>query len=147
MMGRKRLALLGIGIIGMTAAAAAHGATERKDVPDKYKWNLADLYPSEAAWTKAKDALAKRVPGMAKFKGRLGKAPKELLAALQEMFDIELELTRLAVYASGLSDEDVRAARPREMKQAAEELATKFSAAISWVRPEILTIDPAKVRK
>jgi oligoendopeptidase F len=146
MMGRKRLALLGIGIIGMTAAAA-FGAAERKDVPDKYKWNLADLYPSEAAWTKAKDALAKRVPEMAKFKGHLGKSPKDLLAGLQTMFDIDLELTRLSVYASGLSDEDVRAARPREMKQSSEELATAFAAASSWVRPEILTIDAAKVRK
>ncbi|HEY7372044.1 MAG TPA: oligoendopeptidase F [Polyangia bacterium] len=146
MMGRKRLALLGIGIIGMTAAAAL-GATERKDVPDKYKWNLGDLYPSEAAWTKAKEALAKRVPEMAKFKGHLGKSPKDLLAGLQTMFDIDLELTRLSVYASGLSDEDVRAARPREMKQSAEELATAFAAASSWVRPEILTIDAAKLRK
>ena len=51
------------------------------------------------------------------------------------------------MYANALSDEDVRAARPREMKQAAEELATAFAAASSWVRPEILTLDPAKVRK
>jgi oligoendopeptidase F len=144
-MGRKRLARVSFGIIIMTAASTWAG--ERKDLPDKYKWNLADLYPSEAAWTKAKDALAKRVPGMAKFKGHLGKSPKDLLAALQEMFDIELELTRLAVYASSLSDEDVRAARPREMKQSAEELATAFASSSSWVRPEILTLDAAKLRK
>ena len=62
------------------------------------------------------------------------------------MFELDLELSRLSVYAHSLSDEDVRAARPREMKQAAEELATAFSAATSWVRPEILTLDPAKVR-
>jgi oligoendopeptidase F len=150
-MGRSRLALVfsffsfTFGIISMTAAEVA--ATERKDVAEKYKWNLADLYPSEADWTKAKDALAKRVPEMAKHKGRLGKSPQELLAALTDMFAIDLELSRLAVYANSLSDEDVRAARPREMKQAAEELATAFSSAISWVRPEILTLDPAKVRK
>jgi oligoendopeptidase F len=129
----------------MTAAAIA--ATERKDVAEKYKWNLADLYPSEADWTKAKEALAKRVPEMAKHKGRLGKSPQELLSALTDMFAIDLELSRLSVYANSLSDEDVRAARPREMKQAAEELATSFSSAISWVRPEILTLDPVKVRK
>jgi oligoendopeptidase F len=144
-MGRTRLAFVWFGIVVMTATSL--GAAERKDVPDKYKWNLADLYPSEGAWTKAKDALAKRVPEMAKHKGRLGKSPKDLLDALQTMFDIELELSRLAVYASGLSDEDVRAARPREMKQAAEELATAFSAASSWVRPEILTLDPGKLKK
>src|SRR5436190_2677019 len=33
------------------------------------------------------------------------------------------------------------------MEQAAEELATAFGAASSWLRPEIITLDPAKVRK
>ena len=63
------------------------------------------------------------------------------------MFDLDRNLSRLSVYASALSDEDVRAARPREMKQGAEELATAFSSACSWVRPEILALDAAKVRK
>ena len=143
-MGRTK-ALTLIAIIGMTALSVE--ARERKDVPDKYRWNLADLYPSEAAWTKAKDAIRKRLPELAKHRGRLGKSPGELLSALQTMFDLDRELSRLAVYANALSDEDVRAARPREMKQTAEELATAFSAAISWMRPEILTLDPAKVRK
>ena len=49
----RRLILVYLGVIGMTTAAIADA--ERKDVPDKYKWNLADLYPSEAAWTKAKE--------------------------------------------------------------------------------------------
>jgi len=144
---RRAFVCFGIGVIVMTAAAAPLGATERKDVPEKYRWNLGDLFASEADWTKAKDAAAKRVPELAKFKGKLGKSPKDLLAALQAMFDLDLQLSRLNVYANGLSDEDVRAARPREMKQAAEELATTFAAAISWVRPEIIALDPAKIRK
>ncbi|HEX2659039.1 MAG TPA: oligoendopeptidase F, partial [Polyangia bacterium] len=129
----------------MTVSTAT--ARERADVPEAYTWNLSDLYPSEAAWTEAKDALAKRVPELAKFKGHLGKSSKELLAALQTLFDLDLSLSRLMVYASALSDQDIRAARPREMKQAAEELATTFSAAASWLRPEILTIDAAKIHK
>ena len=144
-MSRTRLGLFCFGIIAMTAAAVA--GAERKDVPDKYKWNLADLYPSEAAWTQAKETVAKRLPELAKFKGRLGKSPQDLLAALTTMFDIDLQLSRLSVYANALSDEDVRAARPREMKQAAEEVVTAYAAASSWVRPEILTMDPAKLRK
>lgn len=146
-LGPTRLALLTltIGITLMTATAAR--TAERKDVPEKYKWNLADLYPSEEAWTKAKEALAKRIPELAKHKGRLGKSPKDLLSGLQTMFDLDRDLSRLSVYASALSDEDVRAARPREMKQAAEELITTYAAAISWVRPEIVALDLAKVRK
>jgi oligoendopeptidase F len=147
-MGRRWLAFICLGILGMAGATArATAATERRDVPDKYKWNLADLYPSDAAWTQAKEAIAKRLPELAKFRGRLGKSAKDLHAALQTMFDIDLALSRLAVYANALSDEDVRAARPREMKQSAEELITAFAAACSWIRPEILTMDAAKVRK
>ena len=129
----------------MTTAAIA--ATQRADIPDKYKWNLADLYPSEAAWTTAREAIQKRLPELGKHRGHLGKSAKDLLAGLQLMFDLDRDLSRLAVYANSLSDEDVREARPREMKQAAEELATAFSAACSWVRPEILAMDPARVRK
>jgi oligoendopeptidase F len=144
-MGRTKLALAWLGIITMTATSV--GAVERKDIPAKYKWNLSDLYPSEAAWTQAKAELGKRLPELTKLRGHLGKSPKELLAALQTMFDLDRDLSRLSVYAASLSDEDVRAARPREMKQSAEELATAFSSASSWVRPEILALDPAKVRK
>jgi oligoendopeptidase F len=144
-MSRARLAFMWFGIVTVTGASAA--GAERKDVADKYKWNLGDLYPSEAAWTKAKEDIAARLPELAKYRGHLGRSPKDLLAALQAMFDLDLALSRLSVYASSLSDEDVRTARPREMKQAAEELATAFSTATSWVRPEILTLDPAKIRK
>ncbi len=128
----------------MTTTASATG--ERKDLPEKYTWNLADLFPSEAAWTKAKDAVAKRLPELEKHRGHLGESAEKLRAALDTMFGVSLELSRLSVYANSLSDEDVRVARPRELKQAAQELATAFSAACSWVRPELLALPPAKVR-
>ena len=149
-MGQSRLALRSLPrfllVIAMTATSSAR-AGERQDIPDKYKWNLGDLYPSEAAWAKAKEDLGRRLPELAKHRGQLGKSAQSLLAALQSMFDLDRDLSRLSVYASSLSDQDVRAPRPREMKQSAEELATQFSSACSWVRPEILTLDPAKVRR
>ena len=144
-MGHTRLALVCFSVIGMTATSAHAGA--RKDIPDKYKWNLADLYPSEAAWTKARQDLSRRLPELAKYRGHLGESAQSLLAALQAMFELDRDLSRLVVYANSVSDEDVRAPRPREMKQSAEELATAFSSACSWVRPEILALDPARVRR
>jgi len=131
----------------MTMTTTFSDATERKDIPEKYKWRLGDLFQSDTAWTKAKDDLTAKLPELGKHKGKLGRSAGELLAALQAMFDFDLQLSRLSVYASSLSDEDVRAARPREMKQAAEDLGTQFAAATSWMRPEIVALDPAKVRK
>ena len=144
-MRRTGLALVGFAIMTMTTTFS--DATERKDIPEKYKWRLGDLFQSDTAWTKAKDDLTAKLPELGKHKGKLGRSAGELLAALQAMFDFDLQLSRLSVYASSLSDEDVRAARPREMKQAAEDLGTQFAAATSWMRPEIVALDPAKVRK
>ena len=144
-MGRTRFALLCFLVFDMTTTSAH--AKDRRDIQAKYKWNLADLYPSEADWTKAKQDLGRRISDLAKFRGHLGKSAQSLLEALQVMFELDHQLSRLSVYANSLSDEDVRAARPREMKQSAEELATQFSSASSWVRPEILALEAAKVRK
>ena len=126
--------------------AAPVSARERSEVPDKYKWNLADLYPSEAAWTKARDALRARLPRLAEHQGHLGDSAESLFRALDAIYGAQLELSRLSVYAEALSDEDTRAARPRELRQAAEQLQVDLGAALAWVRPELLRLDAAKVR-
>ena len=51
---------------------------DRSKTPDKYKWNLADIYPSDAAWRAAKDAFAAEIPSLGKFKGRLMSSPATL---------------------------------------------------------------------
>jgi len=130
----------------LLAAAPAAGAKERSEIPDKYKWNLADLYPSEQAWSQARAELEKRIPQLARHRGHLGDSAQALQRGLDEMFGIDRDLSRLAVYASSLSDEDTRAARPRELRQAAEQLAVTFDAASSYVRPELLQLPARKVK-
>ncbi len=47
---------------------------ERKHVEDKYKWNLADIYPSVEAWQADVDMLNTEVEKLAEFKGKLGES-------------------------------------------------------------------------
>ena len=129
----------------LALAFSAH-AVERGAIPDKYKWNLADLYPSQAAWSASRESLAKRVSTFAEYKGHLGDSPQALAGALQAVFAFDNDLSRLNFYAAALADEDTRAETPLEMRQAAEQIWVQFSAATSWLRPEILSLDPAKVR-
>ena len=75
-------------------------ATERAEIPDKYKWDLTDLYPSEAAWLAAKEDLTRRIPGMARFQGHLGDSADSLIAALSFMMDLDRGAARLGAYAS-----------------------------------------------
>lgn len=133
-------------LLALSLAASPALARERSEIPEKYTWNLADLYPSDEAWRAARDDLKKRIPALASHKGHLGDSAEALWRALDASFGLRRDLERLYVYASAHADEDVRAAGPREMKQAAQQLAVDLSAATSFVDPEILSLDPAKVR-
>ncbi len=132
--------------LALALAAAPATARERSEIPDKYKWNLSDLYPSVEAWKAAREDLTRRVGALGQHRGHLGDSAEALWKSLDAMFGVSRDLSRLGVYAMSLSDEDTRAAPPRELRQAAEQLSVDFAAATAWVRPEILSLDPARVR-
>lgn len=132
------------------AAACALGlpirAEERSMIPEKFTWNLADLYPSDAAWKAAKEQAAGRIPDLARFKGRLGESAATFYQCLAAVMDLDQQLQRLSVYAGQLNDQDTRVSSSLEMVQSVEQVVVQFNAARSWIRPEILSLDPAKVR-
>ena len=49
---------------------------DRAKVADTFKWNLADIYPDEAAWRAQKDAIAAELPKLREFQGKLGASPR-----------------------------------------------------------------------
>jgi oligoendopeptidase F len=128
------------------AAAPTAQATRRADVPDKYKWKLGDLYPSDAAWAEAKAAYPKKLAGFARHQGHLGDSAKALADALSEMGGLQNELERIYVYATARSDEDTREAAPRAMRAEAEQLFVRANASTAWVRPEILALPADRIR-
>ncbi len=144
-MKRYRFPLILAALLAAVLLAPAARAEERANVPEKLKWNTADLYTSEDAWYQAKDAVAARVPKMAEFQGKLGESAATFFAAISAMEDVDKDLTRLQVYSSMRGDEDTRLAKPREMNQAVEQLAVQFYSTISYIRPEILALGAEKV--
>ena len=121
-------------------------AGERSAIPEKYKWQLEDIFATEQAWEQTRATAAARIPGLATHRGHLGDSAKALLAGLDAVTAIQMDLAKIYVYASSRSDEDTRLARPRELKQGAQKLEVELASATAWIRPEILSLDPAKVR-
>jgi len=138
------LALLAMAMINPLTQTAR--AEERAQVPEKYKWNTADLYASEEAWSKQKDDIAARIPQLAAFQGKLGASADSFFTALSALMGLDRDLSHLATYASMRSDEDTRVSKTREMKQMADDLGVKFAAATAFIRPEILALGEAKVK-
>ena len=121
-------------------------ATERKDIPVKYTWNLADLYADQAAWTAARDELRKSIAALPAHKGHLGDSAEALSKALDASFGAQLALERLYVYARSLSDQDIRASAPRELALQAQQIGTDLNTATAFVAPEIVSLGAQKVR-
>ena len=80
------------------------------------------------------------------LQGKLGESAGGFYAALDGVLALDKELSRLGTYASMRSDEDTRVEKTRGMKQQSEDLSVKFSAAISFLRPEILALGEERVR-
>ncbi|ACG73052.1 oligoendopeptidase F [Anaeromyxobacter sp. K] len=139
-------------LAALTLAAApakppAQPATSRAQVPDRYKWKLADLFPDDAAWARARADLASRLPGFDRHRGHLGDSARALADALSEMGALQNALERVYVYASARADEDTREPGPRAMRAEAERLAVEAQAALSWVRPAVLDLPPETVKR
>ncbi len=127
-------------------AAASVLAADRADIPEKYTWNLADIYPSVTAWSQARADVEKKIGELTPFRGHMGDSGQTLLKALRTQERLEKELYRVYAYASMLSDQDTRNSEHMAMKQSVQELATTYGAAASFIEPEILSLDADTVR-
>jgi oligoendopeptidase F len=136
-------------ISGQGTAGQASSAPERDraKVADAYKWNLADVYPSEAAWRARKETITAQIPKLGEFRGALGSSAKTLADALEFASGLDKELSRLYVYASMVSDEDTRLAGPQGMQQEMQQIYARFGAEASYIEPEVLKVGAATVEK
>lgn len=144
LLSRAGLAATVCAALTLTAAAQER---DRAKIADRYKWNLADIYPTDAAWRAAKDKLAAELPQLGQYKGRLASSAATLAEALEKQYAFDKELSRLYVYASMLADQDTRDSAHQGMQQEMVQLASAFGAQVSHVEPELLKADKATIER
>src|SRR5258708_16848582 len=82
-------------------AAAAPQLRDRSEIPDRFKWNLAHIFPDWDAWQKAYDELDTKIGVYAALQGSLAKGADSLLATMKLSDDIG-QLTYKVRYFAGL---------------------------------------------
>jgi oligoendopeptidase F len=120
---------------------------ERKDVPEKYKWNNSILYKSVDGWQNDRESIEKQIDQLKNFKGKMGESADNFYSALRLYFDIYKNFYKLSDYAFRVADEDVRVTANQALNQQSTTLGTKFGEVSSFLSPEILSIDDAKIKK
>jgi oligoendopeptidase F len=118
---------------------------DRSKIPDKYKWNLTEIYASDAAWRGAKEKLVAEFPKIREFQGTLIKSASRLADALELSTRLNKDLSRLYVYASMMADQDTRVSTYQAMQQEMVQIAATLGADAAFIEPEILKTDPATI--
>src|SRR5262245_53583495 len=136
--------LVMVGAMTLTLVAQER---DRAKIPDKYKWNLADIYPTDAAWRIAKDKFADESGQISQYKGRLTSSAAVLAEALEKQAALSKELVRLYVYAGLYADQDTRDSEHQGMRQQMVQLSANFNAQSAYVEPEILKADKNTIQK
>lgn len=138
-------------IIGVTVAAiillaaisqavAAPNTLVRDSIPDKYKWDLSQIYPDYEAWEVDLNRMQQLMDDYAALKGTLADGPEAVLKA-QTMGD-ELGMLSYKVYRyPGLmSAYDTRDNEVSAKLQQVSIAFSKFGIATAWYNPELLEI-------
>jgi len=128
-----------------TAAAGMEETAPAAPAHEQISWDLSDIFATQDDWNAARLALLDRIPELQSYQGRLGEGPDVLLAFLRLQTEITTEAYKVLVYAGMLSDEDQRIGEHQEMRQSAQEMASRLTQAASWATPEILELGAERV--
>jgi oligoendopeptidase F len=118
----------------------------RPDIPDRFKWNVQDIFQSWGEWDAAYKQLEAGIDRYTSLKGTLSQGPENLLKA----FGLSEELGQLAhrvwYYPSLQYDEDQRDNTVNARRQQVQILFARWKQAESWFSPELLQIPLETVR-
>jgi oligoendopeptidase F len=112
----------------------------RDDIPDRFKWNLNDIFESWEAWATAYKQLEAGIERYAALKGTLAKGPSQLLDAFKLSEELGQLAYRVWYYPSLQYDQDQRDNTVNARRQQVQILFARWKQAESWFNPELLQI-------
>lgn len=117
-----------------------HSIPERKDTDPRFRWHIEDYYKTDADWEAAYAAVEAAIPGLEAYAGTLGGSADFLLFCLWKYEEISQKLDQVYTYANMRLHEDSANAHAQAMAAKAETLLIRYSAAASFLVPEIIAI-------
>jgi len=138
-------ALLALAAAAAPAPLPAHvpdANAPRAAVPDAYKWDLAPLFPDDAAFADGLTRAAGLRERLAAGKGKRA-APRALAEALDLYFEARLLTNRLTLYANLRLDTAQRDTAAQEMNGRALDAMGDLIALAGGLRDDVLSLDDA----
>jgi len=119
----------------------------RKEVKTADTWDLSSLFADDEAWDAAFVKWDKRIPRYSRFQGKLGDDAKTLASCLKFDLDMDRTAERLGTYAMLRTTEDTADSDAQRMYGRYINAASRAGEASSFIRPEILSLSAAKLKR
>jgi len=132
-------------LLAMTGFAAAEDAEQlqwedRNDIPEAYRWNIADILPDEAAFDATVTKVEEMLPKLKAYQGRLAESPDVLADALDLFNEIQKAGEDAIVWANQRQNTDTRDQAANATQAKSRALGGKVGEAASFLAPEIAQI-------
>lgn len=127
-------------LILISNGIAGPNTLNRDEIPDKYKWDLSDIYPDWESWEKDLEKIETMMDDYAAFKGTLGNGPEQLLKAFLLGDQLGMLAYKVYQYPGLTRATDTRDNEVSARLQRVRILFAKFNVAMAWFDPELLTI-------
>ena len=122
------------------AWAAKPNTNVRADIPDRYKWDLSDIYPNWEAWEHDYAVAETARDKLAGLKGTLHGGAASLLEVMQTFDDYGIAADKVTLYADLMQVTDMANSELGARSQRAEHLTSTFNEASAWFEPEMLSV-------
>ena len=113
----------------------------RKDMNPEFQWDVSHIYADENAWDAAFNEVTKVLPTLESLSGTLNASAESLKSALDTLFNESLKMENVYIYAMLLKAADGGDSKAQTMMSKAASLYSRFSTAVSFFTPEILSIE------
>lgn len=119
----------------------------RAEIPAKYKWNAASVYPSQEAWEAEADHILVNLDQFQQRKGLVGTSASALADALDASNALLETLGKVLTYAFNAQAVDNADASAARMFGQAQSILGQILAGMGFLQPEILAIDSKVLEK
>ena len=119
---------------------------DRKDIPQKYKWDLSVIYADEKAFYDDYAKVEKMVKDFPRHEKTMTKSAKGLYECLRAMCDVEAVIEKLWSYASLNFSVDSSNNAFQALNGKVRSLAVKAGAASWFISPRLLSLDNETVQ-
>ena len=123
------------------------GLLERSQVPEKYKWDVSDVYPGQDEWQADFQVIEQKIIQYDNFRGKLGDSAQILLKCLQFDDKLKERLEYLWLYAKLNRDVEMHNEKIQAMWSDYNSLNSRVEAARSFMSPEIISIPESTMER